>query len=324
MPTRPTFGRTSIAWAARCITCSRVSRLWRRLGARQGDGPRGARAKTAGRASQRHSAWAGGGAAANDGQGSGRAVSDAGSTGPVVGTVCSSAFRRSRPDKAGTTNPLETHDRHRRRAFAWFFGNSGGVIVVATDRGILQIQSDVDDVQVVVTSGGQEVATIDAKTGSQIRWLPTGEYQIKLVGDDNDIKLDKSGFQMTRLGRVIVTARWNIEAGVNVFDSFEPTDQPITQDGVAPEDGAGRSRPPAIAACGCLKSHRRRCPKGRSSIARSSRRRTSRGRPTWKCGSASQAWASTSPRDSTKCSPAPTAGRSARFRSSSRKANNPI
>ena len=88
----------------------------------------------------------------------------------------------------------------------------------------------------MVSSNGQEVATIDAKTGSQIRWLRTGNYEISLVGQDNDIRLDKTGFQMTRLGRVIVNAQWNA-AALKTISSITPGDQPITQDGVTPEDG---------------------------------------------------------------------------------------
>ncbi len=119
------------------------------------------------------------------------------------------------------------------------FAALAGVLVVVTDRGILHIQSEVDDVQIVVTSGGKEVAAIDARTGSQIRWLPTGEYQIRLAGPDTDIQLDAAGFRMTRLGRVIVTARWNT-ADLGTLHAIAPAEEPISQDDVTAEDGGWR------------------------------------------------------------------------------------
>jgi hypothetical protein len=109
-----------------------------------------------------------------------------------------------------------------------------GVIVVASDRGRLEIISEVGDVDVEV-SAGDEVTTIDAKTGSQVRWLPSGDYQVKLKSPDNDIKLDKSGFQMSRLGKVILTARWNTDS-MGVLRTFPASEQPITGDGVTAED----------------------------------------------------------------------------------------
>lgn len=114
-----------------------------------------------------------------------------------------------------------------------------GVIVVATDRGRLEIQSEVDDVKVVVKQGGEIVEVFDLKTGSQMRWLPGGEYELQLVGRENDVKLERRSFQMTRLGHVIVTANWNAE-GSGVVRAFTAADKPITQDGVTPDDGGWR------------------------------------------------------------------------------------
>ena len=79
-------------------------------------------------------------------------------------------------------------------------------LVIVTDRGRLQIQSKADDVQVVVKKEGQEVRVLDLTTGSQVFWLPTGKYELELVGEDNRVILDKSGFEMTRLGQIIVKA----------------------------------------------------------------------------------------------------------------------
>jgi len=111
-----------------------------------------------------------------------------------------------------------------------------GVIVVAMGRGRLEIQSEVDDVQVSVEQGGEQVAILDLKTGSQVKWLPTGSYELKLVGGENDITLDQRRLTMSRLGKVIVTARWNTE-GRGTLGSFNPPAEPITQDGVEVADG---------------------------------------------------------------------------------------
>ncbi|MCL4202843.1 MAG: serine/threonine protein kinase [Pirellulaceae bacterium] len=110
------------------------------------------------------------------------------------------------------------------------------VIVVVTDRGRLEIQSEVDDVQVVVKQDGREVHTIDLKTGSQIKWLATGKYELELAGSDNDVKLDQDGFTLHRLGKAIVTARWSSE-GQGVIRSFGTSEPTITQDGVDVVDG---------------------------------------------------------------------------------------
>jgi len=79
-----------------------------------------------------------------------------------------------------------------------------GIIYVATDKGRLRIESNVDDVQVVVSKNGQEVEVIDLKSGSTVKRLPSGDYDIKLKGDRTDVKLDKSGFTLSRWGSTIV------------------------------------------------------------------------------------------------------------------------
>lgn len=111
-----------------------------------------------------------------------------------------------------------------------------GVIVVATDRGRLEIQSEVEDVKVVVKKSGTQVEVFDLKTGSQMKWVPGGEIELEVVGNANDVKLDKSGFTMSRLGKVVITAKWNA-AGSGVVKAFTTDDKPITQDGVEADDG---------------------------------------------------------------------------------------
>jgi serine/threonine protein kinase len=116
------------------------------------------------------------------------------------------------------------------------FSAFAAVVVVVTDRGALTIQSEVDDVRIVVSQDGKIVQTIDVKTGSQVKWLASGKYQLALVGGDNDVKLDKSGFTLSRFSGVIVTARWNSEGRgvIKAFDTSEPT---ITRDHVEIDGG---------------------------------------------------------------------------------------
>ncbi|MBC8116121.1 MAG: DUF4019 domain-containing protein, partial [Candidatus Saccharimonas sp.] len=111
-----------------------------------------------------------------------------------------------------------------------------GVIVVTSNRGRLEIHSEVEDVKVSVTKGGEQVEVFDLKTGSQMKWLPSGEYELQVVGKGNDVKLDKAGFTMSRLGQVIVTANWNA-AGRSVVRAFSTAEKPITQDGVVVDEG---------------------------------------------------------------------------------------
>jgi serine/threonine protein kinase len=76
-----------------------------------------------------------------------------------------------------------------------FLGILSGVIVVATNRGRIEIHSEVDDVQVVVKQDGQEIAVIDLTTGSQVKWLSTGSYELALIGDHNSVNLDVRSFR---------------------------------------------------------------------------------------------------------------------------------
>jgi serine/threonine protein kinase/WD40 repeat protein len=120
-----------------------------------------------------------------------------------------------------------------------FLGVLLGVIVVATNRGRIEIHSEVDDVQVVVKQDGQEIAVIDLTTGSQVKWLSTGSYELALIGDHNRVNLDVRSFRMTRLGRVIVTARWDAD-GIETVKSFDTSRATITLDGLQVEGDSWR------------------------------------------------------------------------------------
>lgn len=111
-----------------------------------------------------------------------------------------------------------------------------GVIVVVTNRGRLEIHSPFDDVKVSVKQDGQQVELVDLKSGSQVRWLPSGDYELELIGRDTEVQLDKSSLRMTRLGQAIVTATWKPEV-LSVVKGFKASDKPIAGDVVADDGG---------------------------------------------------------------------------------------
>ncbi len=109
-----------------------------------------------------------------------------------------------------------------------------GVIFVQTSKGRVEIQSEVDDVEIVIKQGGEQIDFLDTKTGSQIKWLPSGEYEIKLKGDRNDVEIKGGVFKLSRWSIAIVTLKL----------------KPETKDLAAKPDGKDRSKdapPPAIA-----------------------------------------------------------------------------
>eukprot|EP00913_Durusdinium_trenchii_P035349 g33079.t1 len=81
----------------------------------------------------------------------------------------------------------------------------GGVIWVKTDKGNLKIESAVDDVQIVVSQGGQQVDIIDLKTGTTVKRLPSGDYRLAVKGRRNDVRLNKGQVTIARGGKDVVT-----------------------------------------------------------------------------------------------------------------------
>jgi uncharacterized protein (TIGR03067 family) len=79
-----------------------------------------------------------------------------------------------------------------------------GVIYITTDKGRIEIRTEVDDLDVVVSQGGEEIKTIDLATGSHVTWMPSGDYTISLKQDRNDIQINPSGFTLSRWGKQIV------------------------------------------------------------------------------------------------------------------------
>ncbi|MFQ5732913.1 MAG: protein kinase [Planctomycetaceae bacterium] len=80
-----------------------------------------------------------------------------------------------------------------------------GVIWVTTDKGQLKIDSQVDDVKIVVSKNGEEVEVLDLKTGTTLKRLPSGDYRIAVKGNRNDVKLSKGRVTISRWGKTIVT-----------------------------------------------------------------------------------------------------------------------
>ncbi len=124
-----------------------------------------------------------------------------------------------------------------------------GVIVVMTDKGRVEIQSEVDDVEIVIKQSGKQIDFLDAKTGSLIKWLPSGKYDIELKGDRNDLEINRDGFTLSRWGTEIIkvtrktdatdlmTAWTSGKLKISPFKKFEPSEKTIASDGVTAEDG---------------------------------------------------------------------------------------
>jgi serine/threonine protein kinase len=93
-----------------------------------------------------------------------------------------------------------------------------GIIVLSTNRGWLEIRSQVGDLKVTVRNSGEQVEFSDLKTGSQVKWVPGGKCTLEVVGNRNDVKLDQHSVTVSRFGHVIVTATWNA-AGLDLIRS---------------------------------------------------------------------------------------------------------
>jgi uncharacterized protein (TIGR03067 family) len=101
-----------------------------------------------------------------------------------------------------------------------------GVIYIATDKGRIEIRTEVDDVDIVVSQGGKDIRTIDLATGSQVTWIPSGDYTISLKQDRNDIQITPNGFMLSRWGKQIVSLSRSPAAGVAGDHERRQTDLP--------------------------------------------------------------------------------------------------
>ncbi len=83
----------------------------------------------------------------------------------------------------------------------FFYG--AAIYRFVTDQGILVIETDDPDVEVVVKQGGREITIVDSKTGREVT-LKAGEYQLELAEGRNGLKLSTSEFRLSRAGKQIV------------------------------------------------------------------------------------------------------------------------
>jgi WD40 repeat protein/serine/threonine protein kinase/formylglycine-generating enzyme required for sulfatase activity len=90
-------------------------------------------------------------------------------------------------------------------ALLGLFGALAGVVYIATDQGTLEITSHVDNVQIEVTSE-DGVKVLDVDSGTTVHRLRSGDYKLSVAGDQTRLTLDKTGFKITRGGKVIVEA----------------------------------------------------------------------------------------------------------------------
>jgi hypothetical protein len=84
------------------------------------------------------------------------------------------------------------------------------IIRVATDQGLIEIQSDDPDVQVEVTDGGGRIEVVDLKTKQSLQ-IKSGTYQIRALGEENSVSIDKEKLTLSRGEKVIVTVTKEVE-----------------------------------------------------------------------------------------------------------------
>ncbi len=89
---------------------------------------------------------------------------------------------------------------------AFMFGPQ--IIRIATDQGQIVIESNDPDVQIEVLSGGETIEVVDLKTKQSIQ-IKSGNYQIRAVGDENSISIDKATLTLSRGESAIVTVTKN-------------------------------------------------------------------------------------------------------------------
>src|SRR5262249_36242853 len=79
-----------------------------------------------------------------------------------------------------------------------------GVYRIATDRGELVIETNNDDVEVVVSKGGEVVKILDTKTGKHVT-LRSGDYELALKDDKDGLKLSPDKMTVKRGETVLAT-----------------------------------------------------------------------------------------------------------------------
>jgi len=96
-----------------------------------------------------------------------------------------------------------------------------GLVFVTTDQGTLVVESTDESVNVQIRKAAKgngerdlEMSVVDTITGSKVVRLPSGTYEVSLVGDRNEYKLSEGGFTLSRGGKIVVKVTRNEKAEV--------------------------------------------------------------------------------------------------------------
>lgn len=121
------------------------------------------------------------------------------------------------------------------------------IIYLSTDFGTLQIRTSDKDVKIEVSRAGDTVGIIDTTTGTELS-LRSGRYDLKLMGDSNDVKLSSDRVVMQRGGREIVQVVFLEEddQGTNPAEPSNIDDAPPAEVR-QPNDTPGAAQAAAIA-----------------------------------------------------------------------------
>jgi len=82
---------------------------------------------------------------------------------------------------------------------------AGGLFILRTDNGVLEIQTDDPKVRVVVEQDGNLVQVKDLETGNEIV-LKAGKYLVRIDGRE-DLEMDRDEVTLQRKGKVVATIR---------------------------------------------------------------------------------------------------------------------
>jgi hypothetical protein len=125
---------------------------------------------------------------------------------------------------------LPSRVQRKRRAW-WLAGLIGAialivasvVIYVKTDRGIVEVQTDDEDVKIVVEKNGEVIEILDAKANKQYR-LATGEVKFRLISGDKDLELKPTEAVLRRGDKqvVVVTRLSKANRAAGEFSALDP------------------------------------------------------------------------------------------------------
>jgi hypothetical protein len=87
------------------------------------------------------------------------------------------------------------------------------IIRIATNQGEIVIESNDPDVQIEVLDGGKQVEIIDLKTDQTIQ-IQAGTYQIRAIGEENSVSIDKETLTLSRGESEIVKVTKSLSANV--------------------------------------------------------------------------------------------------------------